>query len=132
MAAIHAGWRGTRARILRKLWSELSLQGEKPADWGAAIGPSIRACCYQVTDELIAGFQEEFSELDPERVSPANRMLDLQAINHSELLALGLAFVDRLDFCTRCTRDQSDFRFHSYRREGSGTRQYSAIAICRE
>src|SRR5262249_38960083 len=32
-AAVHAGWRGTRAGILRKLWEKLSVQGESPQDW---------------------------------------------------------------------------------------------------
>src|SRR5277367_6775607 len=44
VASVHAGWRGTRAGIVRELWKELRAQGEKPADWVAAIGPAIGPC----------------------------------------------------------------------------------------
>lgn len=135
VAAIHAGWRGTRARILRALWNELAARGERPADWVAAIGPAIGPCCYEVSEELAADFEKEFAGMDGGPAVPRHRMLDLPAINRSELLAIGLREVDLIRACTRCSilasgtisGGDAEPAYHSYRREGGGTRQYSMI-----
>src|SRR5262249_35311658 len=37
VASAHAGWRGTQAGILRRLWEKLVASGENPKDWVAAI-----------------------------------------------------------------------------------------------
>ncbi len=129
VAAVHAGWRGTRARILEALWRELSAalppELARPEAWVAAIGPSIGPCCYQVSEELARDFVAEF----PGSV-PRERMLDLQAVNRSQLEGLGIRRVDVVAPCTRCCLEvDGGFAFHSYRREGGGTRQWSAIGI---
>ncbi|MGK5082435.1 polyphenol oxidase family protein [Bdellovibrionota bacterium FG-1] len=122
VAAVHAGWRGTRARILRALWKRLSDRGQVPSDWVAAVGPAIGPCCYEVSQELAGDFRHEFS------LKTSGRMLDLPAINAAELRAIGLAEVDLLRACTRCAVDSAGkFLFHSYRREGKSTAQYSVV-----
>ena len=124
VAAIHAGWRGTRAHILSALWKKLENEGEKAENWVAAIGPSIGPCCYEVSEELAADFQKEFGPL----AVPTHRHLDLPAINQAELHKIGIKEVDLLRACTKCTMLDGDFRFHSYRREGGGTMQWSVIS----
>jgi YfiH family protein len=126
IAAIHAGWRGTRAHILRKLWAELQVRGENPRDWVAAIGPAIGPCCYEVSEELAGDFFEEFKYLDltGKLAVPSSRRLDLQSVNAAELRMIGLEEVEVLRFCTKCSTGPL---LHSYRREGSGTRQWSII-----
>jgi YfiH family protein len=124
VAAVHAGWRGTRARILRHLWQQLAIEGEKPQDWVAAIGPAIGPCCYEVSEELAQDFQKEFQDLGSSLAVPQKRILDLPWINAEELKKIGIAQVDLLRTCTLCS---SEPRFHSYRREGGGTRQWSVI-----
>jgi YfiH family protein len=129
VAAIHAGWRGTRAHILRETWARLQACGENSADWVAAIGPSIGPCCYEVSEELAGDFVQEFSAFSTGVVSPKHRFLDLPAINAEELRTLGFATIDILRECTRCSNDaHGNFKFHSYRREGGGSRQCS-IAV---
>jgi YfiH family protein len=129
VAAVHAGWRGTRARILRELWVTLASAGESPSDWIAAVGPSIGPCCYEVSEELARDFVSHFGDHPAELVSPRHRILDLPALNAAELRAIGLGEVELLRACTRCTHESSgEFAFHSYRREGGRTRQYSMIA----
>jgi YfiH family protein len=123
VAAVHAGWRGTRAHILRALWKDLSAQGESPSEWVAAIGPAIGPCCYEVSEEIASDFEREFSGLGEKVAVPRHRILDLPEINSRELSQIGVGKVEILRFCTRC-----DEGFHSYRREGGGTRQYSAIS----
>ena len=128
IAAIHAGWRGTRAHTLIHLWNELRIRKEHPRDWVAAIGPAIGPCCYEVSEELAEDFYDEFKYLDPSgRLAvPTSRRLDLQSINAAELRKIGLAEVEILPYCTRCSVAPL---FHSYRREGGGTRQWSIIRI---
>ena len=123
VAAIHSGWRGTKARILVELWKNLRKRGEKEKDWVAAIGPSIGPCCYEVSEELATDFKKEFGA----KVVPTFRHIDLQLTNADMLRGLGISEVDVLGNCTRCTQVDGEYTFHSYRREGKGTGQWSAL-----
>src|SRR6516165_6868811 len=49
VAAVHAGWRGTLARIAEKAVGRMQLEfGSKPTNLLAALGPAIGPCCYEV------------------------------------------------------------------------------------
>ncbi|MEK7690051.1 MAG: polyphenol oxidase family protein, partial [Bdellovibrionota bacterium] len=61
-AAIHAGWRGSLARITPTVWAALKAKGEVGSDWVAAIGPSIGPCCYEVDPELAERFRGQFGD----------------------------------------------------------------------
>lgn len=124
VAAVHAGWRGTRAHITSQLLKNLKSLGQDPQDWVVAIGPAIGPCCYEVSEELAAEFEQEFSALGKGVAVPEFRKLDLPGIHQAELRQLGFAEVDLLRYCTRCSSNPA---FHSYRRDGGGTRQYSVI-----
>ena len=61
MAAFHAGWRGTLARIVERGVGTMRLEfGSKPKDLVAAIGPSIGACCFAVGEEVRSQFESQF------------------------------------------------------------------------
>lgn len=128
VAAIHAGWRGTKARIVEKMGFSLQAQGEDLKNWVAVVGPSIGKCCYEVSEELVGDFVKTFPEIEPDIMNPTHRKLDLAAINGIELERIGISEVDFLLECTYCSLDpKRGPRFHSYRREGGGTRQWSLI-----
>ncbi len=129
VAAIHAGWRGTRSRILGELWKRLSASGERPLDWVATIGPAIGPCCYEVSLELAEDFAREFAAYGPATAVPRTRHLNLPAINEAQLREIGLKDIETLNTCTRCSGSAENPLFHSFRREGGGTRQWSAISI---
>lgn len=59
----HSGWRGTVAKI-GKATVELMKEeyGSDPADVLAAVGPSICQDCYEVSEEVIAQFRQNFGE----------------------------------------------------------------------
>ncbi|MGH9794664.1 MAG: peptidoglycan editing factor PgeF, partial [Candidatus Acidiferrales bacterium] len=62
VAAVHAGWRGTLARIAAKTLGRMQMQfGTRPADVIAAIGPGIGACCYEVGHEVVQSFASQFT-----------------------------------------------------------------------
>ena len=133
VAAVHAGWRGARARILARLWEKLHLRGEEPRQWVAAIGPSIGPCCYEVSPELAEDFAKNFKTFGVERIVPKHRHLDLAALQEAELKLAGIGAVEIIRACTRCARDsQGQPLLHSYRVEGSGVRQWSVIERIRE
>ena len=124
VAAIHAGWRGTKARIVRKLWEKISMAGENPKDWVVAVGPAIGPCCYEVSEELAQDFCLEFVDLDKQIVLPRKRHLDLPAIHAQELKQMGFGKIDLIRACTQCSTHPL---FHSFRREGGKTRQWSSV-----
>jgi YfiH family protein len=126
VAAIHAGWRGTKARIADEVWRFLKKLNEQPANWVAAIGPAIGPCCYEVSEDLAREFANEFGSRH--LTGPSRRMLDLQAVNEQQLRELGLRDIEVLRFCTKCHGGGKPI-FHSFRREQQKCRQFSLIGI---
>jgi YfiH family protein len=63
VAAIHAGWRGTLARIAAKTIGRMQMEfGTRPADVVAAIGPAIHRCSYEVGPEVAQAFAGQFPQ----------------------------------------------------------------------
>lgn len=113
VAAIHAGWRGTAANLV-----ERTLEGMRdnfrtaPPDIYAAIGPCIRACCYEIGPEVEARFAPLFPEWKP---GAGKRKLDLAEANRRHMRVAGVNPVRIFD-CGLCTSCQTA-HFFSYRRE---------------
>lgn len=65
VAAFHAGWRGTLARIVERGVGTMRRQyGSDPADLLAAIGPSIGPGSYSVGEEVQHDFVSQFAYAD--------------------------------------------------------------------
>lgn len=107
---VHAGWRGTRERILEKVLAKMVAEwGTRAEDVLAAFGPAIGPCCYEVGEE----FQDYFSG---DAVRRDGRIfLDLPKANRRQLTAAGVrpGNIKECGICTSC-RDE----WFSYRREG--------------
>lgn len=117
-AAVHAGWRGTVARILERAIERMSTEyGTRASDIRAAIGPAAGGCCYEVGTEVIEAFRANFSDAEelfqPTREGHAR--IDLQRANRNQLVQSGVApsRIHTAPFCTMCRTDL----FFSYRRE---------------
>ena len=157
VAAVHAGWRGARARVIEKAVGDMRQAfGPDPENLMAALGPSIRACCYEVGEDVVEAFHASFRDADqffqslpnrpeaatdrhsilflsahppghaPEHIPAAH--LDLIAVARQQLASAGVdpAKVFVADYCTACRTDL----FFSHRREGGATgRQAAAIGI---
>ena len=125
VAAVHAGWRGTVARIAQKAIQAMSERWQTaPQDLHAAIGPGIGVCCYEVGPEVSA----QFAELFPERRDLGQRVkIDLVEANRRQLLQAGVqpGRIYSANLCTFC-----DGQFHSFRRDGEAAgRMISFIGI---
>jgi polyphenol oxidase len=152
VGALHAGWRGTAARIAEKGVGEMRRQfGSLPRDLRAAIGPSIRRCCYQVGPEVRAQFESQFSYANHlfEEVFDSNAIhvrypllflnqrapghgglgpeihLDLVEANRRQLEDAGLReeHISIVEGCTAC----DPTRFFSHRAEFGKTGRMMAV-----
>lgn len=99
VAAIHAGWRGTVADIVRRTLTVLrERHGVPPEALRAAIGPAICGDCYEVSPEVVEAVG---------RVAPGTawqrrpRHVDLRAANAAILAEHGVA-CEVVGPCTRC------------------------------
>lgn len=115
-AAVHAGWRGTVARVCEAAVEALVKEGSHPGRLLAVLGPSIGACCYEVGAEVEAAFGSDGREFLVAG-SHDRKHLDVAAANRAQLLGAGLdpAHIENLALCTRCREDL----FFSYRRDGA-------------
>ena len=136
VAAFHAGWRGTVARIVEGGVAKMREEyGSRVEDLEAAVGPSIGACCYTVGEEVRGEFEREFgygSSLF--RLGDAREMrLDLWEANRRQLLDAGLdeARIWVAGECTACTRDgDGALRYFSHRGEkGVAGRMLNVVGV---
>ena len=104
----HAGWRGAAAEVVGRLRQEMAGGGHQPT--GAVIGPGIRACCFEVGEEVARVFPTHTAITTWETVS-----VDLPSVIAAQLDGLDLEIVDG------CTRHED--RFFSHRRDGLPRRQ---------
>lgn len=112
---VHSGWRGTLGGISGKAVGEM---GEITTS--AYIGPCIRECCYEVSEELAEKFAAEFGE-----GVVSGRNLSLPAAVREDLRRAGVEEVFDLGLCTGCRRDL----FYSHRKDGPRTgRNLAAVS----
>ena len=117
-AAVHAGWRGTLARVALKGLEQMRREyGAGAENVIAAIGPAAGACCYEVGAEVIEAFTGEFPReqnlFRPTREGHA--CVDLICANRSQLTGAGVKD-DNIFTAPLCTMCRTDL-FFSYRRE---------------
>jgi YfiH family protein len=143
VAAFHAGWRGTAARIVEHGIAKMTQEyGAHPENLIAAIGPSIGACCYAVGEEVRTAFDSRFDYADELFLSDqashhdeANPPIyvDLWKANQRQLLAAGIGTskITLIGECTACSRNgQGRRRYFSHRAEhGVAGRMLNVVGI---
>ncbi|MCF6289816.1 MAG: peptidoglycan editing factor PgeF [Desulfobacterales bacterium] len=104
---VHAGWRGTVAKIIGVCVSAMQEHyGTRPADLVAAVSPSLGPCCAEFKN-----FSTELpGALHRYQVRPA--YFDFRAISRSQLRAAGIPArsISVSEICTVCNRDYFSFR----------------------
>jgi YfiH family protein len=120
IAAIHAGWRGLLAGIIRH--TVKALAKTNLLVWlGPAIGPASFEVGSEVREAFLAksnGFANAFSRQDN-----GKWLADIYLLARHELTALGISQIYGGDFCT--LTDQA--RFYSFRRDPKTGRMVSLI-----
>jgi YfiH family protein len=116
VAAVHAGWRGTAARIARGAVEAMRERfGSRPGDVIAAIGPGIGKCCYEVGPEVAVEFGEQ-----------GRAHIHLAETNRNQLQQAGVERIYAANLCTMCNPEE----FHSFRRDKEAAgRLYSFAGI---
>lgn len=108
IANVHSGWRGAVQGITAGALDAAPLD---PSSTHAYLGPSIRACCFEVGEEVATQFDERFLD----RTRPKAHV-DLVAFTIDVLRSRGITEISDSELCTRCDNSV----FHSYRRDGAG------------
>ncbi|MFA6216523.1 MAG: peptidoglycan editing factor PgeF [Candidatus Omnitrophota bacterium] len=119
---VHSGWRGTQERIVVQTVQAMKEKfNTRPQDLYAGLGPSIRACCYEVGVEFKDSFPDDIIE------KGSRYYLDLAEINRRQLVRSGLRDINIFDngSCTSCQND----RYFSYRREGASCGRMMAVLM---
>ncbi|HXI12740.1 MAG TPA: polyphenol oxidase family protein [Thermoanaerobaculia bacterium] len=132
IANIHSGWRGTAASIVKGTLTALRDQTTfASASALAYLGPSIRSCCFEVGEEVIALFAQRHEGIERyvDRTRGPRPFLDTVALTIDGLIREGIARERTFDskICTRC--DGSIF--HSYRRDAALSGRNLAVAAQR-
>jgi len=124
-AVVHAGWRGTVARVVGSAVAALEREfSVRPRDCLAAIGPTIGPCCYRVGEDVARAWRSALGDGSIRREG-TRWFADLRGANLAALLEAG---VPRRNIavsgaCTSCNRAD----FFSYRRDGGVTGRLCAV-----
>jgi YfiH family protein len=121
VAAVHAGWRGTVAKIVEKTLVEMQrLFGTKGEDILAGIGPSVSQDSYEVGEEVIEEVNKAFGNAHDLLLPQANgkAKLDLWKANALQLINFGVlkSNIELADLCTVKNNNQ----FFSARKGDAG------------
>jgi YfiH family protein len=111
----HAGWRGTLSGVAGKTARALEEPGLH-----AYLGPCIRECCYEVSEEISRAFAHRYGT-----GVVSGRNLSLPKAIRVDLEESGVAEIRDLGLCTGCRPDL----FYSHRKQGPLTgRNLAAVA----
>ena len=130
IAAAHAGWRGTVARIGRKTIQAMQQRyGSEPENLKVAIGPSIGPDAFEVGDEVYEAFEQ--ADFDMQRIAFKRNgkwHIDLWQANALDLQLMGIP-EKHIEIAGVCTYQYYD-QFFSARRLGiKSGRIYTGIMI---
>ncbi len=153
VAAVHAGWRGTIAKIVPQAIACLQAQGSQLCNLRVAMGPAISGEVYQVSAEVAAKVGTTILEpqlLDmtvssPEPIlealyqlpqppvlkdpQPGHARLDVRRVNAMQLQQLGI-HPEQIAIAPHCTYQEPE-HFFSYRRDNRKQVQWSGIISIR-
>jgi len=145
VAAVHAGWRGTAAKIVPQAIARLQAQGSQIQNLRIAMGPAIAGSVYQVSTEVAAQVRASIIPGDPDNAvesilaslhaiadspllvdpQPGRVRLDVRRMIALQLENLGIS-PEQVAIAPHCTYQEPE-RFFSYRRDKLKKVQWSGI-----
>ncbi|MFI5253372.1 MAG: peptidoglycan editing factor PgeF [Bacteroidota bacterium] len=122
LAAVHAGWRGSKEGIVSRVM-DLFIQQHRsdPANLVAYIGPGAGACCYEVREDVANQFSSKYLT----NTGKNRTRLNLKMFNQHILTSAGIP-VSKIEVSHHCTICNPKL-FHSYRRDGSKSGRMLAV-----
>ena len=131
VAAMHAGWKGTLAGIVKNTVNTMVKAGAKRESIGAAIGPAIAQSSYEVGPEVLEAFQRDDSAWADYFIpsgKAGHHLFNLPGVVAEQLKLAGIQQVDSLNLDTYTLKDRFfSYRRSTHRREVDYGRQLSAI-----
>lgn len=132
VAAIHAGWRGTVARIVEKCIEVMRREcGCEPQGIKAVIAPSIGCDAFEVGDEVYEAFEREGFAMEKIAVKKEKWHIDLWEANRLQLLHCGLCS-ENIHIAGVCTHTHCDDFFSARRLGINSGRIFNGILISHE
>jgi len=120
----HVGWRGLAASLPARMVAAFRQAYQSASDrLTVAIGPAIRACCYEVGPEFSARFGPFV------RMQGTRRTCDLVGAAIAQLTASGVQR-SRIVDCGHCTGCEPE-RWFSLRREGQSAGRMTSLIMLR-
>ena len=115
VAAVHGGWRGLAAGVLKATLDELPVSSKSLVAW---LGPAIGAKAFEVGPEVLAAFGVSPADdaVTMSRQKSGHYCLDLNAVATRQLLSAGL-HPDAILGGDHCSYSNPE-RFFSHRRDG--------------
>jgi YfiH family protein len=117
LACVHAGWRGTVARVSEAAVAAMRALGASPEAMIAGLGPAISPDRYQVGDDVVRAAKEGLGSASAEVIRPDGTgrwLFDLWAANRIVLGEAGLAD-DQVHVAAVATGSSGDGLFFSDR-----------------
>ena len=115
ICAIHAGWRGTVARIAEKAIDEMKeAYGSRPEKIKAQIGPGIQLESFEVGDEVYEAFAREGFNMSAISIKKEKWHIDLPACNRMQLIESGI-LPTSITVSPVCTYQQANDYFSARR-----------------
>lgn len=133
LGVIHAGWRGTAAKILIKAVKIFEQEFNiKSLSIKAAIGAAIGQCCYPVSEDTYLELKKSVSTKYHDNIfkltNDSDKInVDLKLLNYYQLIESGVKSIDISDVCTSCNNSL----FYSYRADNGKTGRHGLIASLR-
>ncbi len=117
---VHSGWKGTIKRIIEKTLTIFQNEFKSNLeDIVVCISPSIRACHFEVKEDVKNMFEEEFKEIDSTKYikikmgEEGSYYIDTIFLNKKMMIKMGILEENIYDsnLCSVCEKD----KIHSYR-----------------
>ena len=128
-AAIHAGWRGTVAHIVKKAVAALqAAYGSQPEELQAWIGPGISLKNFEVGQEVYDQFAEAGFQMERIAMKYEKWHIDLPMCNRMQLEEAGVPLQSIRQMAV-CTYDQTDDYFSARRLGINSGRIYTGVIL---
>jgi polyphenol oxidase len=126
IAAIHAGWKGTKNKLVALTTQKMqNLFGSKTENLFVFIGPCISECSFEVDNDVAQYFHEPFCKYD---ANTKKYFVDLKGHNKGQLLELGVP-EQNIEVSEYDTFERTDLFFSHRKEKGVTGRMWSAIGI---